>query len=81
MASLADKAFEFTAAAKGRQLIGWLPLYTMVTFRPDISYAAARKRAEVQTRVMTVLGWTMGIVGVAAFMSRIGLKRMSGIFK
>ena len=45
---------------------GWLPLYTMVTFRPDISYAAVRERATLQGRVLTGLGWIgVGAVGVA----------------
>jgi kynurenine 3-monooxygenase len=35
---------------------GWLPLYTMVTFRPDISYATAKKKAEAQGRVLSCVG-------------------------
>lgn len=35
---------------------GWLPLYTMVTFRPDISYAAARKKAKRQAELLTNAG-------------------------
>jgi len=35
---------------------GWLPLYTMVTFRPDISYATARRKAARQSHILTVLG-------------------------
>ncbi|GLB35038.1 putative catalyzes the hydroxylation of L-kynurenine (L-Kyn) to form 3-hydroxy-L-kynurenine (L-3OHKyn) [Lyophyllum shimeji] len=46
---------------------GWLPLYTMVTFRPDISYATAKKRAARQARILEGLGWTlMTLIGVAA---------------
>jgi kynurenine 3-monooxygenase len=41
---------------------GWLPLYTMVTFRPDISYASAKRKAAEQTRVMS----NAGIVGSVA---------------
>ncbi|KAG8954726.1 kynurenine 3-monooxygenase, mitochondrial precursor [Tulasnella sp. 424] len=37
---------------------GWIPLYTMVTFRPDISYGAARERAAWQSRVLRTTGWT-----------------------
>lgn len=37
-----------------REPAGWLPLYTMVTFRPDISYGVAKRRAEHQSRI---LGW------------------------
>ncbi|KAH8833837.1 FAD/NAD-binding domain-containing protein [Flagelloscypha sp. PMI_526] len=36
----------------------WLPLYTMVTFRPDISYATAKRRAHRQSTILTVLAWT-----------------------
>lgn len=36
---------------------GWLPLYTMVTFRPDISYATAQRKAERQAKVVARLGW------------------------
>jgi kynurenine 3-monooxygenase len=53
---------------------GWIPLYTMVTFRPDISYAMAKKKAERQSRVVSIIGWvgtaflgitSIGIMGVA----------------
>ncbi|KAF9500956.1 FAD/NAD-binding domain-containing protein [Pleurotus eryngii] len=37
---------------------GWIPLYTMVTFRPDISYATARTKAAYQSRILTYVGWT-----------------------
>jgi kynurenine 3-monooxygenase len=35
---------------------GWLPLYTMVTFRPDISYSNAKRKATEQGRVITKVG-------------------------
>ncbi|KAG6818190.1 hypothetical protein H0H87_000095 [Tephrocybe sp. NHM501043] len=45
---------------------GWLPLYTMVTFRPDISYATARRRAMRQANIIDGLGWALfGLIGVA----------------
>ncbi|KAJ6630699.1 FAD/NAD-binding domain-containing protein [Mycena sp. CBHHK59/15] len=45
---------------------GWLPLYTMVTFRPDISYATAQRRAARQARILSALGWIgTGVLGVA----------------
>lgn len=45
---------------------GWLPLYTMVTFRPDISYAAAKKRAVRQACIVEGLGWAiMTLIGAA----------------
>jgi len=43
---------------------GWMPLYTMVTFRPDIGYAAARTKAERQTSILNALGFGAGIFGV-----------------
>ncbi|KAK0210659.1 FAD/NAD-binding domain-containing protein [Desarmillaria ectypa] len=36
---------------------GWVPLYTMVTFRPDIKYATAKKRAARQSGILTGIGW------------------------
>ncbi|KAF8797942.1 FAD/NAD(P)-binding domain-containing protein [Phlegmacium glaucopus] len=42
---------------------GWLPLYTMVTFRPDISYAVVKKKAAGQATIVTWIGW----IGVATF--------------
>lgn len=38
---------------------GWLPLYTMVTFRADIPYSAAKRRAELQTRRVMFGGWIL----------------------
>ena len=35
----------------------WVPLYTMVTFRPDISYATAKRKAGQQNKLLVVLGW------------------------
>ena len=47
---------------------GWLPLYTMVTFRPDISYGTVKKMAARQTAILTGLSWigvsVLGAVGV-----------------
>ena len=48
------------------QIKGWMPLYTMVTFRPDIGYAAAKKKAEGQVRILNALGISAGIFGVVA---------------
>ncbi|KAJ7046687.1 hypothetical protein C8F04DRAFT_1205820 [Mycena alexandri] len=48
---------------------GWIPLYTMVTFRPDVGYATAKRRAERQSRILTSLGWAgtgvLGVVGLS----------------
>ena len=43
------------------KLKGWLPLYTMVTFRPDISYATVRKKSASQAAVLTRIIW-IGVV-------------------
>ncbi|KAJ3519211.1 hypothetical protein NMY22_g13309 [Coprinellus aureogranulatus] len=49
---------------------GWLPLYTMITFRPDISYATAKRKSERQARILDGLGWAgatlIGVAGVWA---------------
>ncbi|KAJ7172573.1 hypothetical protein C8R46DRAFT_1161974 [Mycena filopes] len=48
---------------------GWIPLYTMVTFRPDVGYATAKRRAERQSHILTSLGWAgtgvLGAVGLS----------------
>jgi len=59
---------------------GWLPLYTMVTFRPDISYSSARRKAEEQARVMNKagkvgsvalgIGASVGMLWIALFYRR-----------
>lgn len=47
---------------------GWIPLYTMVTFRPDINYATVKKKAERQDRVLKTVSWIgtaiLGITGL-----------------
>ncbi|KAF7295012.1 Kynurenine 3-monooxygenase [Mycena indigotica] len=48
---------------------GWIPLYTMVTFRPDISYGAAKRRGERQSFVLSILGWVGTGVAVAGVVS------------
>ena len=46
---------------------GWLPLYTMVTFRPDINYAAVKKKAAGQAVILTWISRigvaTLGVAG------------------
>ncbi|KAJ7582889.1 FAD/NAD-binding domain-containing protein [Mycena floridula] len=47
---------------------GWLPLYTMVTFRPDISYAVAKRKAEQQSLILAGFGWLgTTLIGVGLF--------------
>ncbi|KAF5365592.1 hypothetical protein D9758_003230 [Tetrapyrgos nigripes] len=45
---------------------GWVPLYTMVTFRPDVSYDTVRRTAEWQKRIVEAVGVTtlMCVAGV-----------------
>ncbi|KZT60426.1 FAD/NAD(P)-binding domain-containing protein [Calocera cornea HHB12733] len=45
---------------------GWLPLYTMVTFRPDINYATAKRRAERQIKTLDYFGWLAGATAMGA---------------
>ncbi len=45
---------------------GWLPLYTMVTFRPDISYSTARGKFRHQSRVLEIAAWVSAGVAVGA---------------
>ncbi|KIM49214.1 hypothetical protein M413DRAFT_21477 [Hebeloma cylindrosporum] len=45
---------------------GWLPLYTMVTFRPDINYATVKKKAACQSSILTGLSWIgVSVLGAA----------------
>jgi len=48
------------------QVKGWMPLYTMVTFRPDIGYAAAKSKAERQARILNAVGFGGAIFGVVS---------------
>lgn len=47
---------------------GWIPLYTMVTFRPDISYGTAKTKAARQAKIVNKVGWfgavLMGATGL-----------------
>ncbi|KAF9532263.1 FAD/NAD-binding domain-containing protein [Crepidotus variabilis] len=46
---------------------GWLPLYTMVTFRPDINYATVKQKAARQSTILSMLLWFgIGALGAAA---------------
>ncbi|TBU50901.1 FAD/NAD(P)-binding domain-containing protein [Dichomitus squalens] len=46
---------------------GWLPLYTMVTFRPDISYSTARRKFQRQSHVLEIAAWvSAGVVAGTA---------------
>ncbi|OCB84241.1 FAD/NAD-binding domain-containing protein [Sanghuangporus baumii] len=43
---------------------GWIPLYTMVTFRPDISYSTAKQKAERQQKILRDLGLITSAAGI-----------------
>lgn len=43
-----------------KEVKGWTALYDMVTFRPDVPYAEARRREAWQKKVV---GWAGGVVG------------------
>ncbi|TCD61085.1 kynurenine 3-monooxygenase, mitochondrial precursor (Biosynthesis of nicotinic acid protein 4) [Steccherinum ochraceum] len=45
---------------------GWLPLYTMVTFRPDISYATVKRKARRQGEILSYAGWATAIATLGA---------------
>ncbi|KOH00756.1 kynurenine 3-monooxygenase [Saccharomyces eubayanus] len=46
----------------------WIPLYTMVSFRSDISYSKALERAGKQTRILKFLeSLAIGILSVSSF--------------
>lgn len=48
---------------------GWLALYTMVTFRPDIPYSQVQRKAERQNRLLNLSLWSslMATVGTGTF--------------
>lgn len=58
---------------------GWLPLYRMVTFRPDISYGTVKRKAERQNTIIRWIGVTglgVGIcLGLAGIRVLIGSRR------
>jgi kynurenine 3-monooxygenase len=42
---------------------GWLPLYTLVTFRSDVPYSAAKRKSAAQNKVLEILLGTGVAVG------------------
>ena len=58
---------------------GWLPLYTMVTFRPDINYATARAKALRQTAILTRAIW-IGVAALGAAAGWLGWMARNKIF-
>lgn len=71
---LSTRGFAYTG---GSGPWAWLPLYTMVTFRPDISYFAARRKAERQSRILSLAGWG-AVVAAAGWAAVVAQRRMGG---
>ncbi|KAI9065161.1 FAD/NAD-P-binding domain-containing protein [Trametes sanguinea] len=44
---------------------GWLPLYTMVTFRPDISYSTVVRKHKRQSEILEAAAWYTGAATIA----------------
>jgi len=57
---------------------GWMPLYTMVTFRPDIGYATAKSKAERQASILNALGFGAGLLGVIFLVAGVAYHRFRG---
>jgi kynurenine 3-monooxygenase len=75
----APRGEDGTETAFAPEPFGWLPLYSMVTFSPHLGYAAARRRAQRQAKVLgtleriVVLG-TAAAVGWTAWSMRARLR-------
>ena len=65
-AALSPKPSPAQDAFPTRRPNGWLPLYTMVTFRPDIGYATARRESKRQAQVLQYATWASAAVTVGA---------------
>ncbi|KAG8833524.1 kynurenine 3-monooxygenase, mitochondrial precursor [Serendipita sp. 399] len=59
---------------------GWLALYTMVTFRPDISYAEVRRKARRQDMIINTFAWAglMLAVGTGSLLAGLRFWRHVG---
>ena len=55
-----------------------MPLYTMVTFRPDIGYETAKSKAERQTSILNALGIGAGVFGVISLVAGAAYHRFRG---
>lgn len=64
---LSQQTFPTTSPA------GWIPQYTMVSFRPDISYETVKRKAERQQKILAGLGWC-GTAGGILGLTYAGLK-------
>ncbi|WVQ85327.1 kynurenine 3-monooxygenase [Cryptococcus sp. DSM 104549] len=49
-----------------KRVKGWISLYEMVTFRPDVGYAEALRKEQWQKDVMGWAGWAGGLLGLGA---------------
>ncbi|KAL4250438.1 Kynurenine 3-monooxygenase [Abortiporus biennis] len=43
---------------------GWLPQYTMVTFRPDVSYATVKRKITRQNEILNAAGWVGAVLSL-----------------
>ncbi len=59
---------------------GWLPLYTMVTFRADMSYSSAKRQALIQKSILKGCMYTL-FLGALVVISRqlTALKGFGGV--
>lgn len=61
------KQLESTSAFPTAHVSGWSSLYSMVTFRPDVSYAEALRKEKAQRKTLEwVAGGLVSAVGVGA---------------
>ncbi|VVT50622.1 uncharacterized protein SAPINGB_P002825 [Magnusiomyces paraingens] len=59
----------------------WLPLYTMVTFRPDISYSEALRRETLQAKIVhNIVYYSTGILALTGVVTAIRIIRKLKIF-
>jgi kynurenine 3-monooxygenase len=66
-------ASQLKATTFNRAPHGWLALYTMVTFRPDISYAEVRRKAERQNRILDSVVWSGLLASGFASVATVGM--------
>ncbi|KAH9946013.1 FAD/NAD-P-binding domain-containing protein [Epithele typhae] len=73
MPSLSTKTFSNAVS-------GWLPQYTMVSFRPDVSYSTVRRKAQRQSEVLRTAGWisVSAVLGTAGIGAAILARRLYG---
>jgi kynurenine 3-monooxygenase len=58
---------------------GWISLYTMVTFRPDISYATAQRKAREQAKRVSIAMMIFALAFVIVFM--LFIRQLLGLYR